>query len=103
MTKMLRSVALACLLVLAACGDADTNDERGYTKAPLENPGWTVDSEEPSAMAELGEPIRIPSLDTMAVDTAAAATAATNPQPAPAPTTPAPNPQPTSSPTGTTP
>ena len=37
-----------------ACGDPDTNDERGYTKAPLENPGLLVGGEEASPMAELG-------------------------------------------------
>ena len=82
MTKTLRSAALAtCVLCLAACGDPDSDDARGYTKAPLENPGWTVDGEAPSEMAELGDPIRIPSLDTMSVDTSAATAPATNPQP----------------------
>lgn len=76
---MLRSAVLtACVLALAACGDPDSNDPRGYTKAPLENPGWTVEGEEPTGMAELGDPIRIPALDTAAIDTAAAQT--TNPQ-----------------------
>ena len=70
MTKMLRSATIAAsILALAACGDPDTNDPRGYTKAPLENPGWTVDGEEPGRMSELGDPIRIPSLDTANVDT----------------------------------
>lgn len=71
---MLRSALLAAtLLALAACGDPDTNDPRGYTKAPLENPGWIVDGEESGAMAELGQPIRVPAMDTTALDTAAAA------------------------------
>ena len=89
MTKMPRSAVLtACVLALAACGDADTNDQRGYTKAPLETPGWTIESEEPTAMADLGEPIRIPSMDTLAVDTTAAgAAAAAAAAPAPATTT----------------
>ena len=81
--KMMRSVVLAALaLALVACGDSDTNDPRGYTKAPTENPGWTVEAEEPTAMAELGDPIRIPSMDTVAADTtpAAAAPAAATPQ-----------------------
>ena len=83
MTKMPRSAVLtACVIALAACGDADTNDQRGYTKAPLETPGWTVEAEEPTAMADLGEPIRIPSMDTLAVDTTAAAAAAAAPAPA---------------------
>ena len=88
MTMMRSAVLTVAALALAACGDPDTNDPRGYTKAPLENPGWTVEGEEPSAMAELGDPIRVPSMDTMAVDTTAAPGAApatnaptTNPQP----------------------
>jgi len=43
-----------------ACGDAETTDTRGYTKAPLEEPGWFVESEEATRMSELGDPIRIP-------------------------------------------
>ena len=72
MMKMRSAVLTALALVLAACGDPDSNDPRGYTKAPLENPGWTIEGEEPSAMAELGDPIRVPSMDTAAVDTTAA-------------------------------
>jgi hypothetical protein len=73
MKTTLRSVLLTSFVIaLAACGDPDTNDPRGYTKAPLETPGWTVEGEEPTAMAELGDPIRIPSMDTLAVDTSVA-------------------------------
>jgi hypothetical protein len=86
MTKMPRSVLLtACVLALAACGDPDTNDARGYTKAPLEEPGWTVTGEDPTEMAELGDPVRVPSMDTAAAEVqpaAAAAQPSTNPQPA---------------------
>ena len=88
MKKMRSAVLTAAVLALAACGDPDTNDPRGYTKAPLENPGWTIEGEEPTAMAELGDPIRVPSMDTVAVDTTAAPGAqpttnapVTNPQP----------------------
>lgn len=86
MKKTLRPAALAAVLAFAACGDPDTDDARGYTKAPLENPGWTVDAEEPTSMAELGDPIRVPALDTLAEETAtpaqpAATPQATNPQP----------------------
>jgi len=84
MTKMPRSVLLtAAVLAVAACGDADSNDPRGYTKAPLEEPGWTVDDEDPTEMAELGEPVRVPSMDTAAAEAqpAPAAQPATNPQP----------------------
>lgn len=52
----------AGLLVLGACGDPDTDDPRGYTKAPTENPGWTVEGEAVSDMAELGDPDRLPTL-----------------------------------------
>ena len=85
--KMRSAVLTTSLLALglAACGDPDTNDARGYTKAPLETPGWTVEGEEPSAMAELGDPIRVPSMDTLSAETGAPAqntnVAPTNPQP----------------------
>ena len=86
MKKTLRPAVLGAVLALAACGDADTDDPRGYTKAPIENPGWTIESEEPTEMAELGDPIRIPALDTLAEETATPAqplapAQSTNPQP----------------------
>ncbi len=84
---MPRSVLLTtCVLALAACGDPDTNDARGYTKAPLEEPGWTVTGEDPTEMAELGDPVRVPSLDTVAAEASPAPAAA---QPAPAAAQPA--------------
>ena len=46
-------------VALAGCGDAETSDTRGYTKAPLERPNALIDSEEPSAMRQFGEP-RLP-------------------------------------------
>lgn len=49
-------VAGALLLALTACGDPDTNDRRGYTKAPLENPGIVIAGEEPTAMGRMNEP-----------------------------------------------
>lgn len=85
--KMRSAVLTASLLVLglAACGDPDTNDSRGYTKAPLEAPGWTIEGEEPTGMAELGDPIRVPSMDTLSEEIGAPAqnttVAPTNPQP----------------------
>ena len=51
MTRMM--VAGAFLLALAACGDPDTNDRRGYTKAPLENPGVLIEGENATAMASM--------------------------------------------------
>lgn len=86
MKKTLRPAMLGAVLALAACGDADTNDRRGYTKAPTENPGWTIEAEQPTEMSELGDPIRVPSMDTLAEDTTtpaqpAAPAQSTNPQP----------------------
>ena len=48
----MRTIVLAVMLVaLAACGDPATEDQgRGYTKAPLENPGLMVDGEPTSPM-----------------------------------------------------
>ncbi len=50
------SIAVALLVVVAACGDPVTSDDRGYTKAPLENPGLMVEGEASSPMNDLGEP-----------------------------------------------
>lgn len=57
----LRGAASALFIAvvgLGACGDAETNDRRGYTKAPLENPEVVITPEGRSAMDELGDPIR---------------------------------------------
>jgi mono/diheme cytochrome c family protein len=54
MRKILMAVAL---ISAGACGDNDTNDHRGYTKAPLEEPTVLIKGEEPSPMAALGDPI----------------------------------------------
>lgn len=54
---MRSSVLLAGLALGAlACGDPDTRDDRGYTKAPLENPGLLVGGEPSSPMAGLSRP-----------------------------------------------
>ena len=58
--------------VLAACGDDGTPDRRGYTKAPLEDPGYTIESEEASPMAEMGEP-KLPRPEEVEVETDTAA------------------------------
>jgi mono/diheme cytochrome c family protein len=52
----MRATTLITVLVvgLTACGDPATNDDRGYTKAPLEDPGLLVSGEAASPMAELG-------------------------------------------------
>ena len=52
----MRKTALIALAALAACGDPDTNDDRGYTKAPLEKPTVLVQGEPGSAMDALGNP-----------------------------------------------
>ena len=54
MRKILMAVAL---ISAGACGDNDTNDNRGYTKAPLEEPTVLIKGEEPGPMAALGDPI----------------------------------------------
>jgi mono/diheme cytochrome c family protein len=45
-------------LVALACGDPDTEDARGYTKAPLEEPGLLVAGEVATPMDALGRPDR---------------------------------------------
>jgi hypothetical protein len=46
------------LLLIPACGDRETEDRRGYTKAPLETPGLIVDAEARTDMNALGTPNR---------------------------------------------
>lgn len=53
-----RIVGVALVLGVVACGDPETNDRRGYTKAPLENPGVLVGGESVSPMVALGQPDR---------------------------------------------
>lgn len=53
----------AVAAVAAACGDAPTPDDRGYTKAPLENPGLFIEQEPVTEMSRIGEPIRPPIVD----------------------------------------
>lgn len=49
----------AVAAVLAACGDPGTPDARGYTKAPLEQPGVLIAGEEPGRMSQYGAPNRV--------------------------------------------
>jgi mono/diheme cytochrome c family protein len=74
---------MMAVLVLAACGDPDTNDNRGYTKAPLEKPTVLVQGEPASAMDALGNPAmpEAPLIEAEA-DTAPATTTGTPAQPA---------------------
>jgi hypothetical protein len=53
----LRFVALAFVTVaLAACGDPPTSDHRGYTKAPLEQPGIRISPEKPTSFRAFAHP-----------------------------------------------
>jgi mono/diheme cytochrome c family protein len=55
----MRGLALIALVAVAACGDPETNDARGYTKAPLENPAVVIRGEQPSEMSRYGAPNRV--------------------------------------------
>jgi hypothetical protein len=43
-------------VVALGCGDPESSDHRGYTKAPLEHAGVIIRGENPSAMDALGTP-----------------------------------------------
>jgi len=51
------AVVLCSGLLVSACGDANSTDTRGYTKAPLERAGVFITPEGSSAMDSLGTPI----------------------------------------------
>lgn len=54
---MTRKLAAATLfLALAACGDPETGDRRGYTKAPLEDPSLLVQGENATVMSAMSRP-----------------------------------------------
>lgn len=53
----MRKTIILAAVALAACGDPETNDDRGYTKAPLENATVLVQGEPESAMDKLGDPL----------------------------------------------
>lgn len=55
MTRMLLAGTL--LLTVIACGDPATEDRRGYTKAPLEDPGLLIGAEEATVMAAMNRPV----------------------------------------------
>lgn len=46
-------------VTLGGCGDPDTRDHRGYTKAPLEVPGVRIKGQATSPMRRFGPP-RVP-------------------------------------------
>lgn len=58
MRLSMRCIIALAGLSLAACGDGETNDTRGYTKAPLERPGVVIRAEARSEMDRMGTPIR---------------------------------------------
>lgn len=53
----MRKAILIAVLAGAACGDPETSDDRGYTKAPLEQPTVLVKGEPESSMDRLGTPL----------------------------------------------
>lgn len=58
MKAVIRVLVVGALMTGAlACGDPETNDHRGYTKAPLEHPTLLIDGEETTDMATLREPL----------------------------------------------
>ncbi|HEX6306576.1 MAG TPA: cytochrome c [Longimicrobiales bacterium] len=57
--RCVRPAAALLVLLLAACGDPETTDTRGYTKAPLEKPTLLIGGEEPGEMSRYGAPNRV--------------------------------------------
>lgn len=51
--------AVMMVVAAAACGDPDTTDDRGYTKAPLEKPSVLIGGEHAGEMAQYGSPNRV--------------------------------------------
>jgi hypothetical protein len=80
----IRSGFVLVLLCAAACGDPPTEDRRGYTKAPLENPGLIIRSDEHHPMREFGRPVLPEAVEVPASAAAAAAPAAPQTPAAPA-------------------
>ena len=58
LSRGLSRVAWVLAAVIAGgCGDPESPDHRGYTKAPLEHAGILIRGEKPTVMDELGTPI----------------------------------------------
>lgn len=57
MRRKIGAVAIVAVLAVG-CGDEETTDRRGYTKAPLEVPALLIDAEEVTEMDRLGTPNR---------------------------------------------
>lgn len=58
MRNVVRLASSVALVMAAGCGDGETSDSRGYTKAPLETPGLSIRAEPMSEMNRLGVPNR---------------------------------------------
>lgn len=56
MPRCVRTLPLILLVIVGGCGDPTTDDDRGYTKAPLENPGLIIESADEHALREFGRP-----------------------------------------------
>lgn len=56
MLRRLRSLPFLVLFIVGGCGDPATADHRGYTKAPLENPGLIIESADEHGLREFGRP-----------------------------------------------
>jgi hypothetical protein len=64
--------AVVGTVTLAGCGDPDTRDRRGYTKAPLEVPGVRIKGQGMSEMRRFGPP-RLPVAERIELTDSAAA------------------------------
>lgn len=58
MRALSRSALVVGVIMLGGCGDEETNDRRGYTKAPLETPSVLIKAERRTEMDRLGIPNR---------------------------------------------
>jgi len=78
--KAIKGASLICVIAagLVACADPGTKDDRGYTKAPLEDPGVVIKPEGLSSMDSLGTPL-LPR-DTLITEEQAAAPPAAQPK-----------------------
>ena len=71
---MLCGTLFGATLLLTGCMDPDSDDKRGYTKAPLEHGAYPVKGEPETAMRDLGRPNQ-PAGDRVEVAEAPAAAA----------------------------
>ena len=57
MRVALTRLAIVSAIVVLGCGDQETTDRRGYTKAPLENPGLTIEHADRHQLRQFGRPL----------------------------------------------